>query len=91
MAPPRPVPAALYVWPSSLTLTERQQIAAVALAVRLPSVHPFVENAVAGDVGRSVGLVARLAVRLVVHHGATVTYQTLVRERGGGELRWIWT
>ena len=39
---------ALYVWPSSLTLTAGKQLSALALASHLPSVHPFTENAVAG-------------------------------------------
>ncbi len=39
---------ALYVWPSGLMFTSRKQLADVAVATRLPSIHPFKESALAG-------------------------------------------
>jgi putative ABC transport system substrate-binding protein len=39
---------ALYVWPSGLTFGIGKQIADLALTHRLPSIHPFRENAIAG-------------------------------------------
>jgi putative ABC transport system substrate-binding protein len=38
----------LYIWPSGLTLSSGKQLSALALANRLPSIHPFRESAVAG-------------------------------------------
>jgi putative tryptophan/tyrosine transport system substrate-binding protein len=39
---------AMYIWPSGLTFGIGKQIADLALTHRLPSVHPFRENAMAG-------------------------------------------
>jgi len=39
---------ALYIWPSGLTFGIGKQIADLVLTHRLPSIHPFRENAVAG-------------------------------------------
>ena len=39
---------ALYVWPSGFTLRLGKQLSDLALAGRLPSVHPFSESAMAG-------------------------------------------
>src|SRR5438552_16931717 len=39
---------ALYIWPSGLTFSFGKQLAELALTHRLPSIHPFRENAMAG-------------------------------------------
>jgi len=39
---------ALYIWPSGLTFSFGKQLAELALAHRLPSIHPFRESAMAG-------------------------------------------
>jgi len=39
---------ALYIWPSGFTFAYGKQVSDLALQIRLPSVHPFTENAVAG-------------------------------------------
>jgi len=39
---------ALYIWPSGLTFSFGKQLAELALANRLPSIHPFRDSAVAG-------------------------------------------
>ena len=39
---------ALYVWPSGFTLSFGRQLSELALASRLPSIHPFAESAVSG-------------------------------------------
>jgi putative tryptophan/tyrosine transport system substrate-binding protein len=39
---------ALYIWPSGFALTSGKQLSDLALATRLPSVHPFTASAVAG-------------------------------------------
>jgi putative tryptophan/tyrosine transport system substrate-binding protein len=56
---------ALYIWPSGLTFEFGKRIADLALAARLPSVHPFTESAVAG------GLLSYSAsVSDIARHGA---------------------
>ena len=39
---------ALYIWPSAIALASRKQMSDLALENRLPSIHPFTENAMAG-------------------------------------------
>jgi putative ABC transport system substrate-binding protein len=39
---------ALYIWPSGFAFSFRKQISELALANRLPSIHPFRENVIAG-------------------------------------------
>ena len=39
---------ALYIWPSGLTFSFGRQLSDLALANRLPSIHPFRESAEAG-------------------------------------------
>lgn len=58
---------ALYIWPSGLTFTFGKQIAELALANRLPSIHPFRENAAAGGLLSYAPSLTDIARRGAVH------------------------
>src|SRR5207244_2645353 len=58
---------ALYIWPSGLTLEFGKRIADLALAARLPSVHPFAESAVGGGLLSYAASVADIARRGAVY------------------------
>lgn len=58
---------ALYVWPSGFTLAAGSRIAALALANRLPSVHPFTESAVAGGLFSYAASLSHIAKRGAVY------------------------